>query len=114
MELIPLIADNEEPIKVTGFAERKWAEAQNLCHLTTLLIPVLLNRKIEIQVRDPKKSFPGCRDIFGGHVTLDQAFWPLLLGTGFDLLKIVLTAAVREANEELRVRNTSNGYPLVL
>jgi len=114
MELIPLIAEDAHTLVVKGFAERKWAEAQNLCHLTTLLIPVFPDYTIQIQVRPERKGFPGCRDIFGGHVTLDQEFWPLLLGVNFDLPSIVLSAAVREANEELRIRNLTTNYQYLI
>ena len=116
MELIPLV---EETLFLKGFAERKWAEKQNLCHLTTLLIPTVRkdrdgSKLVQIQLRDRKKSFPCCRDVFGGHVTLNQEFWPFLLGRPFDLPKIVLAAAVREANEELRVCSKGTGHPYIV
>jgi hypothetical protein len=104
MELIPIV---DESLKIRGFAERKWSEEHNLCHLTTLLIPVSWNedsgcKVVRIQVRDARKSFPCCRDVFGGHVALDERFWPFLLGQPLDVGEIVHAAAVREANEELR------------
>jgi len=116
MEMIPLVTENSETheLQLKGFAERKWAESQNLCHLTTLLIPIFPDRSIQIQVRYKIKSFPGCRDIFGGHVELDQEFWPFLLGSPFDLKKIIVTAGAREANEELRIINSKTGYPHIL
>jgi hypothetical protein len=114
MELIPLV---EEELVLKGFGERKWAEKRNLCHLTTLLIPVVRQdsaKFVQIQIRDRKKSFPCCRDVFGGHVTLNQEFWQLLLGEPFELSQIVLTAAVREANEELRARTRETSDPYVM
>ena len=109
----------DDSIVVKGFAERKWAEKQNLCHLTTLLIPIKADengasRTVQIQVRDKEKSFPCCRDIFGGHVNLDSEFWSLLLGQSFDLSQIVSEAAVREANEELRMCKTGNSDPYII
>ena len=91
MELVPLV---EERLSLKGFAERKWAEKKNLCHLTTLLIPVMRQTQtgkklVVFQLRDKRKSFPCCRDIFGGHVTMNQEFWPFLLGESFDLSSAV-------------------------
>jgi len=119
MELIPLVHEDDGILVVKGFAERKWAEKQNLCHLTTLLIPLKADkhsgsRTVQIQVRDARKSFPCCRDIFGGHVNLDSEFWSLLLGQPFDLSQIVLEATIREANEELRMCRTDNSYPHII
>ena len=118
MELIPVV---DKSLNLKGFAERKWSEQNNLCHLTTLLIPVSLDQEsgskvVHIQLRDPRKSFPCCRDVFGGHVALDQEFWPFLLGQSFDLCDIVQTAAVREANEELRGMFVKDGqiHPWIL
>ena len=114
MELIPIV---EETLVLKGFAERNWAEKQNLCHLTTLLIPVVRQNKrrlVQVQIRDNKKSFPGCRDVFGGHVAVGHEFWPFLLGKPFDLAEIVAAAAVREANEELRVSNKRTGEPYII
>jgi hypothetical protein len=114
MELIPFI---EEDLSLKGFGERKWVEKQNLCHLTTLLIPIVRqdgHSLIQIQIRDRRKSFPCCRDIFGGHVTVNQEFWPFLLGAPFDLSKIVIAAAVREANEELRVHKQNISHPYII
>jgi len=118
MELIPVVDDS---MKLKGFVERKWGEQQNLCHLTTLLIPVSQDQQsgskvVHIQVRDCRKSFPCCRDVFGGHVALDQEFWPFLLGEPFDLCEIVQAAAVREANEELRAMFLKDGqiHPWIL
>ena len=110
MELIPLASEEKEgQLVLKGFAERKWAEAQNLMHLTTLLIPVVRdaedNRSVVIQIRDERKSFPCCRDVFGGHVSLDAEFWPSLLGQSFSVDGIVKAAAMREANEELRLQS---------
>jgi 8-oxo-dGTP pyrophosphatase MutT (NUDIX family) len=109
VELIPLASEEKEgQLVLKGFAERKWAETQNLLHLTTLLIPVVRdaedNRSVVIQIRHERKSFPCCRDVFGGHVSLDAEFWPLLLGQSFSVEGIVEAAAMREANEELRLQ----------
>ena len=119
MELIPLVHEDDGTLVVKGFAERKWAEKQNLCHLTTLLIPIKADRHsasctVQIQVRDARKSFPCCRDIFGGHVNLDSEFWALLVGQPFDLSRIISEAAIREANEELRMCRTDNSHPHII
>jgi hypothetical protein len=108
MELIPLV---EPKFTLRGFAERKWAEAKGLAHLTTLLLPVFRDRQVLIQIRPERKSFPGCCDIFGGHVTLDAALFSGLLGEPIDLERVVLLAAVREANEELRLIDTRGSTP---
>lgn len=116
MEMIP-IADKGKrgKLMLKGFAERDWAEAQNLVHLTTLLIPVVCDagnkRSVVIQIRDRRKSFPCCRDVFGGHVSLDAEFWPLLIGQSYSLDGIVRAAAMREANEELRLQRGRKHEP---
>ncbi|OHB63689.1 MAG: hypothetical protein A2Y77_17965 [Planctomycetes bacterium RBG_13_62_9] len=114
MEMIPVVDD---ALDLKGFAERKWAEKKGLCHLTTLLIPIIQQRGrrlVTIQVRDWRKSFPCCRDVFGGHVAMDKEFWLLLMGVPFDLPELVMAAAVREANEELRMCNKNTGHPCIL
>ena len=116
LELIPLINEDNGKLIIKGFAERKWAEENDLCHLTTILIPVIAEKNTEdrslvVQVRDERKSFPCCRDVFGGHVNLDNEFWPFLLGKPFDLSEIVISAALREANEELRLSQKEDCHP---
>jgi hypothetical protein len=113
MELLPLI-DNES-FKIKGFAERTWIHQQNLCHLTTLLIPIdVINRKVAIHTRSLKKrSWPGYKDFFGGHVSLDKDFWPFLLGNPFDMEAIILSSGIREANEELRMLDNA-GNPAII
>jgi len=112
MELIPIVENDKLVLK--GFVERKWAEKNRLCHLTTLLIPVRReDGKVAIQTRPEKKSFAGFRDFFGGHVTFNQDFLPLLLGQEFNLESIILSAAIREANEELRIVK-EDGYPEIV
>ena len=112
MELIPIVESNTLELK--GFAERKWAERNRLCHLTTLLIPVRSDdAKVAIQIRPEGKSFAGYRDFFGGHVTLDKEFWAFLIGQRFDLQFIVWSAAIREANEELRMIR-EDGYTEII
>lgn len=101
--MIPLVDELNGALTVVGFAEREWAHKKSICHLTSLLIPVHPDRRVEIQIRDSRKDFPGCRDFFGGHVALDKEFWPLLLGQPFSISALVMASAVREANEELRV-----------
>jgi len=111
MELIPLLSgESDSPLDIRGFGERKWAEKSLQWHPTTLIEPVYEDRTVLIQVRPKRKSYPGCRDGFGGHVTLDSSFWPLLTGMPFVPEQIILDAGVREANEELRMRNTENDY----
>ncbi len=115
MELLPLIDERDDIIVLTGFAERHWAESMNLPHLTTLLIPVRKDedgkRTVEIQIRDARKSFPGCRDVFGGHVCVEAEFFTLLVGQPFNLTELILRGAIREANEELRMQNSTTGFP---
>ena len=65
-----------------------------------------------MQVRPRGKSYPGCRDFFGGHVTVTGELLGCLLGVPFDLQEIVTKAAVREANEELRLHTTAARLPL--
>jgi len=112
MELIPIIDPKSSPISVMGFAERKWAERNNLTHLTTLIIPVTSDGRIQMQIRPPHKSYPGCRDFFGGHVSLTGDIFGCLLGVPFDLARIVAAAAEREANEELRPHTTADRLPI--
>lgn len=112
MELIPIV--DSKTLELKGFAERKWAEKNYLCHLTTLLIPVFCkDGRVALQVRPEGKSFAGCYDFFGGHVSLDEEFWKILMGGKVDLHSIVWSAAVREANEELRVTK-KDCYPEII
>jgi 8-oxo-dGTP pyrophosphatase MutT (NUDIX family) len=112
MELIPIV--DSETLEFRGFAEREWCEKNNLCHLTTLLVPVFCDDlKVAVQIRPEGKSFAGCYDFFGGHICFDREFLGLLLGEPFDLSRIVWSAAVREANEELQVRR-EDGYPEII
>ena len=113
-ELIPVVDAGASELRIRGLVQREWGERRELCHLTVLLIPVHSEgRKVLVQVRHREKSFPGCRDIFGGHVTAGSQFWTLLLGQGLGIDELVLASAVREANEELRVQR-EDGTPRIL
>lgn len=112
MELIPIV--DFDTLELKGFAERKWVERNRLCHLTALLIPVRCeDGKVVLQIRPEGKSYAGCRDFFGGHVTLGKEFWAFLVGQEFDLKPIVWSTAMREANEELRMTR-EDGYPEII
>lgn len=112
MELIPIV--DSETLELKGFAEREWSEKHNLCHLTTLLLPFFCqDQRVVVQIRPEGKSFAGCYDFFGGHVDFGREFLELLMGEKFDLSSIVWSAAVREANEELRIRR-DDGYPEII
>ncbi|MBU7018473.1 MAG: hypothetical protein HXS44_13260 [Theionarchaea archaeon] len=112
MELIPIV--DSETLELKGFAERKWSEEHSLCHLTTLLIPFFCeDQRVAVQIRPEGKSFSGCYDFFGGHVDFGREFLGLLVGEKFSISTIVWSAAVREANEELRIRR-NDGYPEVI
>ena len=116
MEIIPIINDpreGTEELVIMGFANRHWAERQGLWHLTTLLIPLYQDGRILAQIRPKPKSYPGCCDIFGGHITLSDFLLFFEIGK-FDLGKIVVQAGVRESNEELRLRDNQTSYPYLL
>lgn len=101
MELIPIVDEN---LRIKGFAEKRWAEKNRLCHLTVLLIPVCCeDHKVAVQIRPKGASYAGRHDFFGGHVCLDEEFWGLLLGEEVDVKSLVWLTAMREANEELQV-----------
>lgn len=114
MELIPIV--DASTLEMKGFAERRWAHNAGLCHLTTLLIPVCCDdpqRKVAVQTRLPQATFAGYRDFFGGHISLDKEFWPFVIGGQFSLKSIVWSAAIREANEELRMTN-AKCHPVIV
>lgn len=73
MELIPII--DTDTLELKGFVERKWAERNRLCHLTTLLIPLRCDDgKVAIQIRPEGKSFVGYRDFLEGMLLLTKNF----------------------------------------
>ncbi|KYK28437.1 MAG: hypothetical protein AYK19_05725 [Theionarchaea archaeon DG-70-1] len=111
MELIPIVDEN---LKIKGFAEKRWAEKNRLCHLTVLLIPVRCeDHKVAVQIRPKGASYAGRHDFFGGHVSLDKEFWGLLLGEEVDVTSLVWSTAMREANEELQVTR-ADCYPEII
>jgi hypothetical protein len=111
VELIPIIDPSLSEITIMGFAERKAAERNNLVHLTTIIIPICANGLVQLQIRPLRKSYSGCRDFFGGHVSLTGHVIGCLLGIPFDLEKFVTDAATREANEELRLHTLPDRLP---
>lgn len=111
MELIPIVDEN---LEIKGFAEKRWAEKNRLCHMTALLIPVRCeDHTVAVQIRPEGASYAGYHDFFGGHVALDKEYWGLLLGEKVDVTALVWSTALREANEELRMINP-DGYPEII
>lgn len=112
MEMIPIV--DYDTLELKGAAERAWAEKQNLCHLTALLIPIRVSDgKTVLHQRPPGKSYPDHWDFFGGHVSLSQASWACLLGRTLTVSSLVQETAIKEAIEELRMLD-QDGYPVLI
>jgi hypothetical protein len=112
MEIIPIV--DYDTLEIKGVAERQWAEKQNLCHLTTLLVPIRASDGMTvIHQRPPYKTCPLHWDFFGGHVSLNQDSWTCLIGHTLNVSSLVWETAIREVVEELRMLD-QDGYPVII
>ena len=101
MELVPII--DPDTLRLVGFADRTWAGTHGLCHLHVVLVPVFPGGRVAVQTRPAGRPAAGHHDFFGGHVGLAPEMLGILLGQPANLESIVRAAALREANEELRL-----------
>jgi 8-oxo-dGTP pyrophosphatase MutT (NUDIX family) len=75
---------------VVGAVEKSVAHAQGLLHASVLLLARSGPGKLLVYERHQRQSYPGCLDVFGGHLQPSDGGEPR-------------RAALREAAEELRV-----------